>query len=177
MKILRLENKLFVMLILLLSSFGSVADGAHVHGLAHMSIALDDHTMVVQLTVSAHDILGFERNPVDQEEQALLKSAMSVLKSTDQWLLIQKGACAIKEKELINPFVSNHTESSEQPSGHFDFELNAVYNCDNSSEIEGIDVNLSKHFDHIHHIEVQWLAFGQQGLINLSESDIQVRFN
>lgn len=177
-------------LFLLLNSKVGLTAGAHVHGQAYLSIALDGQNLVVHLSSAAHDVVGFEQLSGHQDEQAQIAAVTDSLKSADDWLIFAGGDCVSQSVEVVSPFVTAHTDHSDhshdsdhshhsdhsESGGHADFEVTAEYLCQSPADLSGLSIRLTELFSEIQQIEVQWLVHDQQGLLNLSFGDNEVRF-
>jgi len=153
-----------------------MAGNAHVHGHATMNVVLDSQNLVIYMSLTAHDVIGFEHLANNQQEKNVIDSAVAYLEATEDWLVLEKGDCHKQNVEVSNPFQSKKTDTDEMSINHPNFEVNINYLCQAEDEISEFSVLLNKRFKEIQNIEVQWLAHERQGLINLSDENHQVRF-
>ena len=53
--------------------------GTHVHGVGQLRVAIDSHTLSIELESPAANIVGFEHHPVSADEKAGVEKAKSIL--------------------------------------------------------------------------------------------------
>ncbi len=150
------------------------AQGGHTHGQAHIYIILDDKKLVVDATLSASDIVGFEYQPKNEAELQSVDTALKTIANTEQWLLIVNGACTHQSTVIDNPFGTKSPEAAH--ADHNDFAISVKYNCEKPDELTELEVKLTKIYSQIHDIEIQWLVHGKQGLAYLHGNTQKVRF-
>lgn len=154
---------------LLLWGHSATAGGAHVHGKAHMTAVLDGKKLLLTATMAAHDLVGFEHQPTDQDELLLLESAVNKLKNVSTWLTLVGGDCSVSSAQVDQP-------SHAQDSHHADFELSAEFSCQSPAELAAMVVQLNQQFTQLKHTEIQWLVHNKQGLSVVEEQQEEVSF-
>jgi hypothetical protein len=65
---------------------------AHVHGVAHLNMALEGNNLYIELTSPAANIVGFEHHPRTQEQKAAVKEAIKKLEAGENLFALPSGA-------------------------------------------------------------------------------------
>lgn len=66
--------------------------GAHEHGTGHVNIALEDQTLVIELSAPGSDIVGFEHEATSKKEVAAVEAAKSTLASASEVFILPAAA-------------------------------------------------------------------------------------
>lgn len=96
-------SAVLVLLALAGCSSQSASEGAHVHGLARLTIAIDDpRSATVELVAPAESIYGFEHAPSSDEDRAAQAGALEALERRAGDLLAFDAAlaCALEPLEV-----------------------------------------------------------------------------
>jgi hypothetical protein len=167
---------------------------AHVHGVAHINVALEDNELYIELTSPAANIVGFEHQPKSEEQKIAVNKAIETLKAGEMLFVMppRVGASLVKsdvdtgikidtehESEDTHKHESgeHHDEKEEHHKEHHKedeheqhSEFKAVYRfaCKNPDKLTYIDVMLFRIFESIEHIEVQILTRTKQTALELS---------
>jgi hypothetical protein len=81
----------------------ALADGykqqkAHVHGVAHLNLALESNELFIEFTCPAADIVGFEHEPKTEEEKSAMQKALGKLRVEERMFKCSPGASVQLEK-------------------------------------------------------------------------------
>lgn len=143
--------------------------GAHVHGVAHLSIAMFGGEIQVELQAPASDIVGFEHKPETQEQKEAIEQAIEVLRG-GEWLQFQQAAdCSLQN--------ATATSSQLQGSGHGDFFAELYFQCNTPTTPDYLQTSFFEHFPTIDRIDTQWLNESRQGRQDLTQTTTRLRFN
>ncbi|MGB1110361.1 MAG: DUF2796 domain-containing protein [Gammaproteobacteria bacterium] len=96
------------------SSAPTLAADAHVHGLAHMNVALDGHELVIEMESPLANFVGFEHEPSTPEQHELLEHALADLKKPASLINLPKAAECHPEKVTVE---LAHMEEHEAHEG------------------------------------------------------------
>jgi hypothetical protein len=167
---------------------------AHVHGVAHMNVALEDNELYIEFTSPAANIIGFEHHPKTEEQKIAVNEAIETLKAGEKLFVMppRVGASLVKsdvdtgikidtehesedthkhEPSDYHAEKQKHNEEHHKEDEHEQHsEFKAVYRfaCKNPDKLTHIDVMLFRIFDGIEHIEVQILTRTKQTAIELN---------
>lgn len=143
--------------ILLLGPVAAVAQtdrqhGAHVHGEAKGSLALDGTHLRLELEVPGTNLAGFEHPPRGPEEIATIERVIDTL-NAGNWLTIDdRGNCSI---ESINAHTHgfdaddehhDHLDAEHSHHDHAEFHLVAQLDCANSGRLRWLEIDLFDDF-------------------------------
>ena len=78
---------------LLLTASISSANEAHVHGLAHLTLALEGNVLAIQFESPAGNLIGFEHKAKTEQEIQKVTQAKQVLSATDKVFTFHGTEC------------------------------------------------------------------------------------
>lgn len=144
--------------------------GAHEHGAAQLSIAIDDHEVVFVLESPAYNVFGFEFAPSTAEQQAAIDAAVARLRDADAlWTLSPAAACQLDtvtiDSAVLETDDADHDDDSHQ---HNDVDVSWRFHCDNSEALVQVEVGLFDAFERFDDLDVQYLTETRQGAAELS---------
>lgn len=143
----------------------TLAAPAHVHGVAHMDLAVDGNTLSVSLEMPLDSAVGFESFPKTDKQKATLAEATETLKkATELFTPTTAAECTVESVEVENPF----PDGKAKADGHADFDAEYVFRCAQPAALKGLETNLFKRFSRLHRIEVQRATAGGQGAATMS---------
>ncbi|MBU2884355.1 DUF2796 domain-containing protein, partial [Gilvimarinus agarilyticus] len=95
-----------------LSSAESLA--AHTHGVAHMTIAMADESIAVEIISPAANLVGFEHQAQSEREVSAVKKATKILHQPEKLLTFSGGECSLLDTELdISALKPNASDEHE----------------------------------------------------------------
>ena len=167
---------------------------AHVHGVAHINVALEDNELYIEFTSPAANIVGFEHQPKTEEQKIAINEAIETLKAGEKLFVMPPRVVASLVKSNVDTGIKSDIEHESEdthkhePSDHHaekekhnkehhkedeheqHSEFKAVYRfvCKNPDKLTHIDVRLFRIFEGIEHIEVQILTRTKQTAIELN---------
>lgn len=75
--------------------------GAHEHGAAQLTLAVENQTLVVSLDSPAYNLVGFEQSPVSDAQREQVESALATLARADAVLSLPETArCSLESQAL-----------------------------------------------------------------------------
>jgi hypothetical protein len=175
---------------------------AHVHGVAHINVALEDNELYIEFTCPAANIVGFEHQLKTEEQKTAVNKAIETLKAGEELFVMPPPAGASLMKSDVDTGIEIDTEHESEdrhkhePSDHHGdkqkhneehskeveheqhSEFKAVYRfaCKNPDKLSHIDVMLFRIFESIDHIEVQILTPKKQTSIELNAKRNRISF-
>lgn len=143
----------------------ALAAPAHVHGVAHMDLAVDGNTLSVSLEMPLDSAIGFEYLPkTDQQKAAMAEATETLKKAAELFTPTAAAECTVESVEVENPF----PDGKAKADGHADFDADYVFHCAKPAALKGLETNLFKRVSRLHRIEVQRATAGGQGAATMS---------
>ena len=147
------------------------AQDAHVHGLSHLTIALEKQTLLVEINSPLMDMVGFEGEPRTKVQKDSIERAKTKLRKIDNVLIFKGGSCREKniDVKLGHDHSNDHSHSEHDHDTHS--EISAVYKfkCLEPQELREITVLLPNQFSRMEQIKAQWATSDAQGQITLDK--------
>ncbi|GAA3953372.1 DUF2796 domain-containing protein [Allohahella marinimesophila] len=116
--------------------------GAHEHGAANMTIALEEQQLIVELDSPAMNILGFEHSANTPEQKAVAADMWKRLQHPDGVISLEGGDCLISSADVRMPQFDDADQ--EKQHGLLDSDHKAAEKKDKSHH----DDHDEKHDDH-----------------------------
>lgn len=118
------------------------AQRAHVHGVAHLAVAVDAQIIVLDLEVPLVNLVGFEHQPATVLEKKAFARASQTLAQGDRLFQLSAAArCTLTSKTIEMPTFEQGT--------HQDVDARYQYHCVSVAELQSLDVILFDAFKHI----------------------------
>jgi hypothetical protein len=173
---------------------------AHVHGVAHMNVAVEGDTVYIEFSSPAANIVGFEHHPETAEQKKALEASIEKLKSGDKLFKLSPKAQGKLAKSVIDTDIANasHPESHAEHSNehdkhsksnkkhgkedhhtdeherHSEFKTEYRFVCKRPEKLAQIEVMLFDIFPGIEHIEVQILTGTTQTALELTAKKYKI---
>lgn len=128
----------------------ALAGDAHVHGEAHLAVAVDGPTLTLMLESPADSLLGFEHAPRnDQERAAVTRLKETLSRPAELFVPTPAAGCAPSGTKLESAlFDAGHQHGHDEPGAeHTDVEAEYVFRCARPGELAGLEVRLFDRFD------------------------------
>jgi hypothetical protein len=166
---------------------------AHVHGVAHLDVALEGTTLSLQLESPLDNLLGFEHAPTNKAEAEKAKRMAAKLRAADRLFALTPAAGCKPEKvtlessaltaELLGEpedehehehaheahgHAGEHEHAGEE--GHADLEAFWQFRCARPADLQSVEIRLFRDFSGLHTLEVQAVTpKGQRGMTLTSD--------
>ena len=161
---------------------------SHIHGVAHINVALEKNELYIEFRSPSANIVGFEHSPGNEKEEKAVKQAVEILNAGDKvFKLSSKVGAVIEEIVVITGHEDeNHDEShtddhsekhdadhnnhakEDHDKQHSEFKAIYRFNCKHPDKLKHLDVVLFEHFRGIEEIEVQILTETKQTALELT---------
>ena len=154
------------------SAIASELDGhaAHQHGVAHLTVALEAQTLVIELTSPADNVVGFEHAPRKAGEKAAVAAGTSALRRPALFVPNPEASCGTARTEAVNPFASGDHRS------HRDFTARHAYNCRQPEKLVLIDASpLFQALPRLRKLQADYALPAVQGSASLSPAHPRLR--
>lgn len=91
--------------------------GAHVHGVARLDLALDGHTLELELDTPAMNIVGFEHAATSAADKATLAQAReTLLKPHGLFSIPEAAGCTATRQKLESPLFGDEDDDEDHDS-------------------------------------------------------------
>ena len=148
--------------------------GSHVHGIAHLNLALANNTLFIEFESPAVDIVGFEHEPRNKEEQAAFPKALGILRVGERMFTFSPDAGVRLEKSIIKSVVHHdcdhegHDHGADAHGQHSDILIEYRFYCKSPDKLTSVDVLLFKRFMSLRKISVQAVTPSTQTALELT---------
>lgn len=162
--------------------------GAHEHGAAKLSLAVDHHEVVIALESPSYNVFGFEHAPSTDEQHAAIDTAVAKLRDGNAlWTLSKAADCELEETDIDSSILDDdehahdeeHDHDHEDEHGHeadhdheagqhSDVDVSWHFHCDNPESLTQVEVGLFDAFERFADLDVQYLTETAQGAAELS---------
>ena len=178
---------------------------AHVHGIAHMNVALEGNNLYIELSSPAANIVGFEHHPRTEEQKAAVKTAIESLEAGQKLFALPAGTGGRLVKANVQTDIENdsdhkpgqthaqdHAESGKEAEvekhqheehheaddheRHSEFKAEYHFVFKTPQKLALVDVKLFRIFPGIEHIDVQLLTDTKQTALELTAKNNKIVF-
>lgn len=161
-----------------LSRAGSQA--AHTHGLATLSIALEDGLIEIRFESPAVNLVGFEHAVRSANEKKAVAHVDTILNESASLFIFRGGHCqptetavdasgvAVREHEEAKEHDHHSHSKGHEGSGHSEISATYRFSCKNPEQLNSVTVDLMNQFPSIEKIDVMWIIETNQGAATLT---------
>lgn len=119
--------------------------GAHEHGVATLSVAIEGSTLMLALETPAMNIVGFEHQPANETERATVQAARQSLQAPLELFALPAAAgCRATGQQLESPlFKDDHGhghQHDDASQGHSDIDASYTLECSQPERLTSIDL-------------------------------------
>lgn len=137
---------------------------AHVHGVAHLAMAVDGQTLVMELEMPLANLVGFEHKPAnDLEEKAFSRASQTMAQADKLFEWNAAAHCTVTSVEIEMPTFEH--------GGHEDVDARYQYICQSAAELQSLEVKLFNIFDHVVTLKATYLDEETQVAKTLTPAD------
>jgi hypothetical protein len=148
--------------------------GAHVHGMAHMTLVAEGNKVLIELTSPAASLIGFERAPRTDDERATLALAKENLEAGDAMIRLNiEAGCRLETAQIDAGFADSgqgreaehaHDHDADQGAdGHADFVVNYSFVCHRPEALGSAALGLFSGFPALERVLFQYVTAEGQG--------------
>jgi hypothetical protein len=146
---------------------GQRKQAAHVHGIAHMTIAAEGSKVQIELSSPAASLIGFERAPRTDEERATLAMATENLMAGDAMIRLNiEAGCRLETADVDAEFAdadAHAAHAHEDEHAHADFHVSYGFVCDRPDALGSAALGLFSGFPALERVLVQYVTAEGQG--------------
>jgi len=160
---------------------------SHIHGLAEMTIIIENNSLEIEVKSPAINLVGFEHKASSQKHTAAVNKAELLLSDPKKIFSFSNGYCQLINKsvdlshikETHGHIEKEYTTSINKQYNHSEIIAHYFYQCEKTSALSAITVTLFDLFSGLQQISVMWITDIQQGAIMLSATNkvIDLRVN
>ena len=148
--------------------------GAHEHGAAEVTVALDGQALVIELISPLDNLVGFEHAPANDTQRAALAEAGRLLSDAEaMFALTAAAACRFEQADIESPWpmaavapAAGHADAAHAPPTRGEHEEVVVayrYTCLQPAALQRIDVRAFARFPRLREIRVEHATARGQG--------------
>ncbi len=153
---------------------------AHTHGLATLTLALENDVLEIQFESPAANLVGFEHKATSANEKKAVTQAETTLKEPKGLFSFVGADCQSKKTSvdvsgLMGEQGNEHEEhehhghsEGHDESGHSEISAHYRFSCDDAKKLAAVSVALFNEFHGIEKIDVMWITEIKQGAVTLS---------
>jgi Protein of unknown function (DUF2796) len=133
------------------------ASKAHEHGVVKLDVAVQGQQILITMESPLEGVLGFERAPKSAADNAKVAAATAQLQAADKLFQIDPAAhCRLSKTTLMAPVVGIGVAAlTQDKTGHGDLDAEFIFDCQDASQAQRIEVALFDAFANMKRIEVQ----------------------
>lgn len=149
--------------------------GAHVHGQAHVDMAVDRGAVELELTAPGIGVLDYERPPANDGERVALQRALALLRE-GRWLTLPSAAqCTpVRADAHADGFQPADKAMSSGAHAHAGFRASLAYQCANPLALRVVVVTLPSLFPGLHEVIVNTATAAGQGRSIVTPDEMRV---
>lgn len=167
-----------LLLVSVLTSAG--AQEAHTHGLATLTLALENGVIEIRFESPAANLVGFEHAARSANEKIAVARANTVLNEPVRLFTFNGTHCQLIETavDVSGVAVGKHSETIEhdhhshskehEESGHSEINAEYRFSCKNPKQLKSVTADLMNQFTGIEKIDVMWITETKQGAVTLT---------
>lgn len=149
------------------------AADAHVHGQAHLDVAIDGGTVTLMLESPTDSLTGFEHPPRNAAEHAAVAKMKTTLEHADGVFRFDPAAaCRQTRVSLASLLLGSPPEPGHE--GHADLDGEFVFQCAHPEQLHGMDVRLADAFPRMKKILVEIAGPRGQKAVTLGAGQTRV---
>jgi hypothetical protein len=166
---------------LLLATFGSYAQGsaavhqhAHVHGIAKLSVAIQDKTVTISLESPLDSVIGFEHRANTPAQQSLIDALQARMKAPqDLFRFDPRAACALTKSEAESA-IFQPAPAAGASEEHADLDASFEYTCAHPDKLTVLDVGLFQAYPRLKRLDIEVATDKGQFKRNLASPERQI---
>ena len=156
------------------SDHSHTSHGAHLHGSAELTLAIEGNQLEINLESPAANIVGFEHRASSPRHFQAVNKATSALESAENLFAFLGSTCTLMAANINMPDIfqqsDTHALEDDHQTAHSEITATYRYNCQNGSQLNGISVYLNRYFPAIEKLKIMWLTDDAQGTTELTHT-------
>ncbi len=144
---------------------------AHLHGTGQINIAIEKDTLMVELSMPAMNVVGFEHAPRDKQQHTMIeKAANNLERGVVLFGPSPAAGCRLTDVHIASTLLEKHHDDHpyeaehEHEAEHADFDAIYQFKCRQASQLNSLSLTLFDYFPGNEQLNVQVItSTGQQG--------------
>ncbi|MFO7528229.1 MAG: DUF2796 domain-containing protein [Marinobacter sp.] len=147
--------------------------GAHQHGHAELSFAVDGNQLEVMFVSPAYNVVGFEHEARTEAQNQALKEANDWFAGTPL-IDTPDSTCAVIGSDVHHSGQAHEGKEDERGDhggGHSVFEVTQTLACPGVQDADTLTTPLTTRLERLEHLDVQWAGAMAQGALRLEHGE------
>ncbi len=149
--------------------------GAHQHGHAELSFAVDGNRVEVMFVSPAYNVVGFEHEARTEDQTRALKEANDWFAGTPL-IDTPDNTCTVVSSDVHHTGQHHHhghegEEHGDHGDGHSAFEVTQTLECSGMQDASRLTTPLTTRFERLEHLDVEWAGGMSQGATRLKHGE------
>ncbi|NGX16840.1 DUF2796 domain-containing protein [Wenzhouxiangella sp. XN24] len=166
--------------VLLLMVASAQASEPHVHGLARLTVSLDEQTLTIALSSPLDNLAGFEHAPRTEAQKAALEHIVATLERPAELFLATAAAgCTPASTNIESPILEDHSSHDHEHHhdhdhdhhAHADLYAEYTFDCAQPARLNNLTVVLFEAFPRLERIDAEAALPGRQVAAGLEPDD------
>lgn len=137
--------------------------GAHEHGGGQLNVAVEQKSLMIDLSLPAMNIVGFEHPANDDKERSLVAQAADQLRDGMRLFVPSPAAKCTQTRSDVKSALLGNADDDEE-AGHADFDVDYEFSCAEPSQLSALTLSLFERFPATQHLRAQVITpAGQTG--------------
>jgi len=159
---------------------------AHEHGAGRLDVALEGVELVIELTLPAINVVGFEHPAASKADHDAVHDGIDKLSEGARLFAFPKAAgCRIARAEVDPGDMEGHGLERDEKHDHAkddhddehgDFEAHYRARCEHPDALASLSVMLFQVFPSLHEVRARWITAKGQGAANLTPEQPNLTF-
>jgi hypothetical protein len=154
---------------------------AHEHGGGQLNVAVEQGTLMIDLSLPAMNVVGFEHPAHNKNERDQVAQAADLLRDGMRLFAPAPAAkCVLTKSEVESALLGNaghhddengRHEDEGEGNGHADFDVSYEFNCHTPTQLDSLTLSLFDRFPGTHHLRTQVITSSGQAGIDLTDEN------
>lgn len=182
----------------------SLSNEPHIHGLAYLTLALEDNVLIIEFESPAGNLVGFEHKAESKLETQKVIQTKKILTSAHELFSFNGTVCKSEQIHIdvssLLPHEDNdhdtylheshsheshrhkthnqeshdHKTHKHQENSHAEITARYQFNCNKSSSPSSISFNALNQFPNLQAVNANWITETSQGSQSLTKHQYQI---
>ena len=149
-------------------------EGAHVHGLMRMNVAVQAQTLTVQIEAPLDSLLGFEHAPRTSAQRNAADALVRQLNEDKSLVRPTAAALCSLTKTTVDALALKPVETAraakKDEEGHADIDIAYEFTCSQADKLDSLTLGLFDAFKRLQKIEAQVVTAASQSKQTLTRA-------
>lgn len=167
--------------LLLISTHAISGPGAHVHGTAELTLAIEGTALEIIFSSPAINVIGFEHRASTPAQLKAIASAKAALSDGAKWFTFEGSRCEPRETDVDVTAVqqaaaaahtghqhNNHSHNHSSKAPHSDLSAHYTFECEAKRSLKSVQLGSGGLPFGLERIHVMWVTERGQGAAELT---------